>query len=597
MVLAVALLAAGGLVFSLGARLQSDDRSGDAPDEGIRWPPWPALAFAALAVVLFAYLLLNLEKQRYKEWYPYLLVASVVAFGFFWGLKGRLRIRFSRPRWATFFEVAAVAVVAATFMALLLHDLTSWYYSANGDEYSFFTAANEIGHGVTRNLFSQTGVYGNHPWLTSAYQAMVMKVLGFNQFGWKMTSVLSALAVIPPLYLLVRMFFGVRTGLLSIAFFAASHYILNFAHFGYDNLFPLFPTVLALYLVVLGLRKGNTLALFGAGCAAGLGFYTFYSSRAAIVIIALYLLTFGRRGVRPQVVLSIGAGFLLLVAPIFAVNKLDVIRAMSDQSVVGYDKSFVGEITTRFRINAPLQTLAFNVSHAPIGSLLDPITAVLAVLGLFYAFLRIRNPGCRLLAIWFLTGIVVTGMFYPKPDVAVTRLMFMVPVMAVFAALALDRLLKAISLPSWPRPGAATVLQGTLAVAVVAGMLTWNVHRLWQEVPERSKRTPEAVAVRALFSSQCQSPALIVGKYVDPLLKPVIAVYSLGDRTPRIASFDQVLGTDNFPVYESCVIVLPEPGSESEQVLACIRQTMGTYVEGRTWDRAGITYVETFYRR
>ncbi len=597
MVLAVALLATGGVLFAVGAWLLRRDEGETVSAESIGWPPLPGLALAAIAIGPFAYLLLNLSHHKYREWYPYLLVASVSAFAVFWALKRPIRFKLSRPPRTVYVEVGVVALITGVFVALNVRDLTSWLYSANGDEYSFFVAAHEIGHGVTHNLFSQTGVYSNHPWLTSAYQAMVMKVLGFDQFGWRMTSVLSAAAVIPPLYLLVRMLFGVRVGLFSATIFAASHYILDFAHYGYDNLFPLFPTVLALCLLVFGLRRRNALALFGAGCAAGLGFYTFYSSRAAIVIIGLYLITLGRRGLRPQVVLPVGVGFLLLVAPMLVVNRLDVFRAMGDQSLIGYDQSFVGEISRHLRENVPIQMLAFNVNQRPIGSLLDPVSAVLAVLGLIYASIRVRHGGQRLLVIWFVIGITATGLFFPKPGVAETRLMYMVPVMAVLAGLALDRALAVFPPRDWPRPAAATVLQGTFAVAVLAAVVTLNLYRFWHEIPLRAKRSPEAVAMRALFSPECQSPALIVGQFPDPLLKPVVSTYALGDRTPRIASFEQVLDAPNFSVGASCVILMPEDDKQSDQVLAQLKTGLGTYNESRMWDIAGITYVDVLTRR
>jgi len=53
-----------------------------------------------------------------------------------------------------------------------------------GDEYAFFYTAKNIADGLPFNLFSQEGVYGVHPVLSSAYQAIFIKLSAGDLFAW-----------------------------------------------------------------------------------------------------------------------------------------------------------------------------------------------------------------------------------------------------------------------------------------------------------------------------------------------------------------------------------------------------------------------------
>ena len=74
----------------------------------------------------------------------------------------------------------------------------------------------------------------------------------------------------------------------------------------------------------------------------------YYTGRVIVVIIAIYLLTFGRRMLRPNVILPLAAAFTIVVGPMFAVNGWYVIHAMLGQSAIEYSSTIVGSRTTRF---------------------------------------------------------------------------------------------------------------------------------------------------------------------------------------------------------------------------------------------------------
>ena len=77
-------------------------------------------------------------------------------------------------------EIAVLGFTGA-FVGLNRTDLASWYYSAIGDEYGFYDASHATATGsALPNIFSQDGVFGYHPVLSTAFRGLLMRVLGLD---------------------------------------------------------------------------------------------------------------------------------------------------------------------------------------------------------------------------------------------------------------------------------------------------------------------------------------------------------------------------------------------------------------------------------
>src|SRR5439155_4026131 len=191
---------------------------------------------------------------------------------------------------------------------------------------------------------------------------------------------------------------------------------------------------------VLATRSGSSLALYGAGVSAGLGFYTFYSARTILPVVGLFVLSERRWWRRLPRLWPLALGFAVTVAPIALVSKGELITRMVSQVPGGYSSGISGPVGQRIVNNLSRNLLAFNfnpsIDHYVSGSLLDPATAVLAALGVALAVWRIRDHSFRLLLIWLLVALGVTGLLSPYPGVAVTRLHYCLPPLALMAALA-----------------------------------------------------------------------------------------------------------------------------------------------------------------
>ena len=114
-----------------------------------------------------------------------------------------------------------VAAVIAIFIALNVRDLTSWKYAAVGDEYGGFEWARGIARGMPFNPFWQKGAGDLQSVLTSAGQAVFLKLFGEDIFAWKLHLVVFAAAAFVPLYLLMRELFSRRVALFSLPIWPA----------------------------------------------------------------------------------------------------------------------------------------------------------------------------------------------------------------------------------------------------------------------------------------------------------------------------------------------------------------------------------------
>jgi 4-amino-4-deoxy-L-arabinose transferase-like glycosyltransferase len=440
-------------------------------------------------------------------------------------------------------ELAALVAVVAAFLAIVVRDLDSWRFAFIGDEGVFYDHAQQIIRGERVNWFSQrAGAYAEHPVLTSAYQALTMKVFGSEYFGWKMASVIAIAITLPSFYWLLRETLGPRVAVFGTLFLGASHYLYAYAHTGYDNIFSLFPTTAALALMASGLKRSSYALLFAAGVCAGMGFYTYYSSRATMAIIAVALLCLGRRGLRPGVIAAIGAGFVVFVLPLFAVDQWEVIDRMLDRSASNSDDPLI----KRLAGNLPRTLFPFNFQrsnqHYVAGALMDSVSVTFAVAGFALALRRIRDEGHRRLLIWYAGAATVVGLLYNEEFVAISRLHYALPPIAAFSAVALDRLVAAAAVAVRRPQIEWTLTAGTLAVMAPL-LFVVNVQHFTGYSAHRFPTIPETVILREFRSDVCDGQPLRNVAYTrapDSVLNGLWKFLGRGDDKALMIAFQDI---------------------------------------------------------
>ncbi|MDZ4278969.1 MAG: glycosyltransferase family 39 protein, partial [Dehalococcoidia bacterium] len=573
--LSIVLFVVAMVLFVLSLRVLLPDKEEAASNSREAAPPrrafslsepgWPQALFitgTAATIGGWAFLLWRLIVDRYDPvlWWLFVGVASsaCVLLLFIDRTRGA---RITRSlRWHLW-EIAFVAGITGLFIGLMAQDLTDWRYAGIEDQGPFWYGARGLAEGNEEiNLFSQNGVFGYIPVLSSAYQATVMRFAGVDVFGWKLASTLALAASLPVFYWLVRTLFGVRPAVYATAILGVSHLLFAYAHTGYPNIFPLFPTVLAFALFFAGLRGGSTLLMFGSGIAAGFGFYTFYSGRATIGILALAVLMAGLRQVRlsdlrsgqleearrwaGSVLLPVSAGFVMTVAPIFASDGWKVISDMRPQSV--FREGVNATALTTVVHNIPRAFLGFNfqptAKHYVSGSLLDELSAVLAMIGLGYAVYRVRHEGHGFLVTWFVIAAIVSGVFHLRAEQdLMTRFHYVLPAAAALAGLALDRAIAGMASFAGGRR-----LDRALGVAcfaiVLPVVLGFNAHRFWVETPKVLVTPHTAVVLREAGSPACDREGYRSAVFARPLsfgaVQDVFNYYRWDDRMPEVLQYD-----------------------------------------------------------
>ena len=520
------LLALGIAAFALGSaglRMRRSNNASDADSpawENVPTPSWDSLRSPlsivglAIGVLASAYLvsMLAARSESGSAVIVWVVILAAFALPFVsisedanWHIKTRIQAWLRRYGW----DLLIVLSLIFAFIAVNLYDLQDWYYSAIGDEYLFYEHARRIvDEGIARP-FSQEGVYNEHPVMNSVFQAGVMGMFGADYFGWKFSETLNAALTIPAIYLLGHQLGGRRTAIVATAIFAFSHYVFAFAHTGYNNLSPLPVATWAVALFVLGWRKESPILLYVAGLIAGLGFYTHYSARAVLPIIVLFSLCTGSPR-RLAHLWPLGLGFALTVVPTFVVEQEGVLTRMFGQVVGGYAEAVTGSVGQRVLDNIVLNLPAFSYNstvHSYVyGALLDPVSGLLAALGIAYALGNSRDPGCRLLLVWFAVAMSMTGILSPYPHVAVTRLIFAVPPLALLAGLLVGHFGDLIPLTQAKIPDRVRTVAGvSICATVLPVILVLNLWQFWHVTPSVFPHSPEAVALGAFRSEACDA--------------------------------------------------------------------------------------------
>ncbi len=410
---------------------------------------------------------------------------------------------------------ALIAVgIAAAFIALNARDIAHWHYSYIGDEFEFWNFARNINlYGLARP-FSQDGVYGFNPVMSLAGKAAVMRVFGNNDFGATLSSVLTAAAAIPGVYLTAYLAGRGRTAAIAAAsLFASSHYLFALSHISYNNLDALLPMTYAAGFFLLGVRRNNPLWLYAAGAAAGMGFYTHLAGRAAmpILLVALALSPALLARSRP-----LFAGFAVAAFPAFIVNGAQTFGWLFPQLAGGYAEVVSGPFAERVSENVRnLFAFQYNIhrSHYVTGALMDTLSGGAAVLGVGYALGTIREHSSRLLLVWIAALFVFAGLLSPHPHVPNTRMFLLLPPLAIAGGVVVGRYAWDVA-ARLARPSARETLAWALTGALLLAVFALNVRQFWVVSPPLTPLTNEAIATGA-WRDQCGSD-LTATVFVSP---------------------------------------------------------------------------------
>jgi len=214
-------------------------------------------------------------------------------------------------------------VVAAVVTCYRLADVPS---SLWGDEGAFWWWARDLAQGLPANPFD-LGVYGAFPVMGSLYQSLWVRLFGPSVWSWRLSSAMAGALTVVPLFFLARRLFDLRVAWSAVALMISLPYFLAYTRTGFNNIQPLLPLTLGLWLLLEAARGGSRTLVYLGGVALGLASLTYTAGHIGLILaVAVLLFLLLRWRARSDALLSLGfclvSGWLLAAGPLFLGSTL-----------------------------------------------------------------------------------------------------------------------------------------------------------------------------------------------------------------------------------------------------------------------------------
>ncbi len=359
-------------------------------------------------------------------------------------------------------ELALIAALLLLAFFFRTYELTGLGLGIEHDEVAEWQIADNIRHGENALFFKEA--YGQEP-LFLYLMAGSIRLFGDNVFAIRFTSVFVAMLTLAASYRLLRRMFSPTVALVALAFMAIALWPVFWGRLGLRAM--TLPLMLALGFDWLwrGLTKdeggkrpdeNKNRPFVLAGIFFGLSAYTYLSSRALPILLAiftLYLVLFARKKMmgtwRGLLVSFIVAGLIALPLVVALLTQPDLQFRVSEVSGP-LDKALQGD-TTEVAQNIGRafgmftsqgdSTVRDNWPNRPVFP--EMIGQWLFLGGVIVAFTRLRQPRYVLALLWIavmlIPSIVTTGapnftrtlgalpMAFAMPGIAVEALLFWAP--------------------------------------------------------------------------------------------------------------------------------------------------------------------------
>lgn len=539
-----------------------------------RWPGWNlALVFSAY---LPGWLLREVPVEdiadkwrRNQGWLVALCLAEISLILLFAGYFAEQRFRWVfvfllllaiinlRPYYR---KISPIVWVMTLALILFTLNINAWWLSTIGDEYSFFYFARDIADRqslamIGARLFDGEVVYGTHPYFSSLIQAIFMKLLGSNGFGWRFSNTFLSAVAIGFFFLFFRTFVPDRTALIASLFLAVSHYIMSFGKIGYNNLQAFFAMSLALSAGAWAVRTRRWLAFVVLGTALALCFYV-YPAALYVIPLPLLLLLFYDPPTSEPAIRRWGAMIISLFVLIFPLLLQPDYWETKMAGTFLYNQHLIqtiGNVIFHFASNLLYAFFSFvyipEEDHFIAASYVDPLTAVFVAIGIACLLRLIRRE--RFVAFFLISFAVLlflVGASHDRLYPTGTRMFLLLPCFALFAAVGLVWVLRRIE-----ELGLFHETTTGIATVVVLAALGLN---LYQAYPLSRERMAGFQSLETLFFRLVQraqaTEAVAPKTYVfitDPTWTSV-GIQQLPQIYPVQAKFEEVVVTNP---------MLPEP--------------------------------------
>ncbi len=446
-----------------------------------------------LGVILYA-------TRGYSAWIGWLWLAGlVVILAHLFVTSGPL----GRPSRV---DAAAPGLLMLVFAPLYLVRLPAWPVQVNSDEVAIMTWAKQHAALSHPDMFGLSGYFG-HPVALAVVWGKLGNLLGGVGLGhMRLLHALVGLLIIGASYAFFRQFFAVPWALLGSAVLGLNHAFVMISRMAMRENTPVLVEVVALALLLIGLRKQHAFATFAGGAIAGLGCYVHFPGRMVfplwLVFLVLLLLAYrGELGLGR--ILRSGAiavaAFALVATPyLIAYQKApaelkahqrEALLLTSDGRRLQQSWVLAKSVWDGYKTNVKYGLTAFNTGRSDEASIypdyghgiVDPLTGVLlwvGAAGILVRAVRRRGPPW---AVFPLVSFLVLWLAYAflvgqAPDYS--RMLIVLPFVAAlvvegvrFVAALVRRL---APLPSRLPAAAPVAIAAVLAIGIWNGFIGWD---------------------------------------------------------------------------------------------------------------------------
>jgi hypothetical protein len=477
---------------------QTADERRDAP---FRTPPillGTGVLCGLASIVAYA-------SQGYSGGMLLLWLAALVLLGTFFLLRSR-----AFPRVA-FGDLVAPVGLALAFAPLYLAALYEWPVQVGSDEVAVTTVARDYATREDVDFFGLSH-YLSRPALLFVFWGKLADLLGgIDLYHVRLLHALFGLILIAAAYALFRQLLTRSWAIFATCVLGANHSLLMISRNAMRENTAVLAEVVALALLLWGLRRDHPFATFCGGFVAALGWYVYFPGRAAFPLWLMFLVAlalFFRASLPVPRLLRLGAiataGFVLMAAPvIIAESKLppgvsqpnretllfypearhlqrDWVFATSD--VAGIKKNISNGLTT---FNNKVVDNGFIYENRGHG-FVDPLTGILLWIGAGLVLARLvrrRADPWQLLPLGGFVVLWLSFAFLVNKAPNYTRLLIILPFVAYLVTEAV-RFLADRTKPWVERWGPVRGAQvaAAFAVATLAAVVAWNLAIAWDFV-------------------------------------------------------------------------------------------------------------------
>lgn len=414
-------------------------------------------AFGAAGFVLGAVSIISYAVSGYSTWMLLLWLGALVAISVYLWARNRALPEIQVA------DLVASAGLAIAFAPLYLISLYRYPIQVSSDEVAVIGVSKHYAEAGGVDPFGVSYYLGRPTMLFMAWGRLGEALGGLDLYHMRLLHALFGLLTIAACYALLRQLLPFWWAVFASAVVGVCHAMFMISRLAMRENTSIFVEVIALALLLWGLRNRNPLVTFWGGVIAGLAFYVYFPSRATFPLWIAFLVVLGvvfRREFpvkRIAVFAATGlAGLVLMAAPILiAEGKFP--HTESDQPQkdslmifkLGRDKQefWVSKASfiDAYKINVKWGLGAFNntigdhgfIYYNPGHGFVDPLTGILLWLGVGVVVVRLvrrREDEGALLALvsfvilWLSFALVVNK----APNY--TRLLVTLPFVGYFVA-------------------------------------------------------------------------------------------------------------------------------------------------------------------